>query len=166
MTHQSRRSFLSKTATAGAAATLVSGQFVHSQEATESKSANSEMSAAIIGCGGRGGTHIGEMIKAQGVAITHICDIDQATGEARASQIQGRQGKRPEFHADLREILDNKSVDVVTIATPNHWHALGGVWAMQAGKDAYIEKPVSHNIAEGAALVAAARKYKRKSTST
>ena len=62
---------------------------------------------------------------------------------------------------DVRKILDDKSVDVVSIATPNHWHALGGVWAMQAGKDAYIEKPICHNIAEGAALIAAAAKYKR-----
>ena len=162
MSRKNRRQFLSKSAATGVStAALVSGTYVHSQEEEKSTLANSEMSAAIIGCGGRGGTHIGEMLKAQGVTITHICDIDQATGDKRSSQIQEKQGKRPKFEADVRKILDEKSVDVVTVATPNHWHALAGVWAMQAGKDAYLEKPVSHNIAEGSALVAAARKYKR-----
>lgn len=158
MNKQSRRRFLGTSIAAGAAATIPSSRFVHSQQEAKSKS---EMSAAIIGCGGRGGTHIGEMLKAEGVTITHICEVDQAQGDKRASEIQERQGKRPVLQADLRRILDEKSVDVVTIATPNHWHALAGIWAMQAGKDAYIEKPVCHNVHEGTALIATARKYNR-----
>lgn len=161
MSRKNRRQFLRNSAAGVTAAGLVSGQFVHSQEEKQSSSANSEKNAAIVGCGGRGGTHIGEMIKAKGISISHICDIDQATGDKRASQIQEQQGKRPKFEEDLRRIIDDKSVDVITIATPNHWHALAGIWAMQNGKDIYIEKPVSHNIAEGAALVAAARKYNK-----
>ncbi|MEM7475762.1 MAG: Gfo/Idh/MocA family oxidoreductase [Planctomycetota bacterium] len=158
MTNKTRRQFIRNSVATGAAAALVSGRAVHSQE--ESKSSD-EMSAAIIGCGGRGGTHIGEMLKANGVTITHICDIDEGTGNSRASMIAEKQGSRPKFETDLRSILDEKSVDVVTMATPNHWHALGGVWAMQAGKHAYIEKPVCHNVAEGSALIATARKYNR-----
>lgn len=158
MSQKTRRQFLKTTVATGSAAALVSGRAVHAQEEAKSKE---EMSAAIIGCGGRGGAHINEMLGAAGVTITHICDIDEGTGNSRSSLIQEKQGKRPSFHKDLREILDDKSVDLVTIATPNHWHALGGIWAMQAGKHAYIEKPVCHNVAEGAALIAAARKYNR-----
>ncbi|MCR9292588.1 MAG: Gfo/Idh/MocA family oxidoreductase [bacterium] len=163
MDQQNRRRFLKTTLVAGGAASLAATcRSVHSQTQASSNSANSEMHAAIVGCGGRGGAHIEEMLRASGVTITHICDIDQATGDKRASQIQEQQGKRPEFHTDMRRLWDeDKGIDVVTVATPNHWHALAGVWAMQAGKDAYIEKPVSHNIAEGSALVAAAKKYNR-----
>lgn len=161
MTKQNRRSFITHTAAATTAlAALGPARMVHSQEAGDKAgSPNEEMSVAIIGTGGRGGSHIQEMLRAQGVTITHICDVDEATGDKRAEQIEAAQGKRPVFQNDIRRILDDKSVDFVTIATPNHWHALGGLWAMQAGKDAYIEKPVCHNIAEGAALIAAARKY-------
>jgi predicted dehydrogenase len=119
------------------------------------------MNAAIIGCGGRGGSHIEEMLRAPNAVITHICEVDASTADKRASQIEEKQGSRPKIENDVRRLLDEKSIDVVTIATPNHWHALGGIWAMQAGKDAYIEKPVCHNIAEGAALIAAATKYGR-----
>ena len=160
MTQQNRRRFLKSTVVAGSAAAF-SSRFVHSQEETRSSLANSEISAAVVGCNGRGGEHINALLKGQGAAITHICDIDQAVGDRRASQVQEQQGKRPAFVQDIRRLLEDKSVDVVTIATPNHWHALAGIWAMQAGKDAYIEKPISHNIAEGAALVAAAKKYGR-----
>ncbi len=161
LSKQDRRSFIRKTAAATSAlATLGHGRFVHSQEAgAKGGSPNAEMNVAIIGTGGRGGTHIEEMLKAEGVNISHICDVDEATGDKRAKQIEDAQGKRPVYYNDLRRILDEKSVDFITVATPNHWHALAGLWAMQAGKDAYIEKPVCHNIAEGSALIAAARKY-------
>lgn len=158
-----RRSFIRSTAAATTAlATLGPARFVHSQEAAAKVgSPNAEMNVAIIGTGGRGGSHIEEMLRAEGVTISHICDVDEAIGEKRSKQIESAQGKRPEFHKDLRRILDDKSVDFITVATPNHWHALAGLWAMQAGKDAYIEKPVCHNIAEGTALIAAARKYNK-----
>jgi predicted dehydrogenase len=161
MTKQNRRSFIRKSVAAGSAAALVAqSRWVHSQAtAQETTSPNSQLNVGIIGTGGRGGSHISEMLKADGVTITHICDVDQATGDMRREQIGEKQGKPPKFLKDIREVLDDKSVDFVTIATPNHWHSLGAVWAMQAGKDVYVEKPVSHNIAEGAALVAAARKY-------
>lgn len=160
---QDRRSFIRKSAAATAAlAALGPMRMVHSQQAAgDTTSPNSQLNAAIIGTGGRGGTHIEEMLKADGVTITHICDVDAAKGESRSEQIEQAQGKRPLLLSDIRRVLDDKSVDFVTIATPNHWHALGGLWAMQAGKDAYIEKPVCHNIAEGAALIAAARKYNK-----
>jgi len=93
--------------------------------------------------------------------ILYISEVDEAAGNARCSAIEKQQGRRPKLVKDMREAFDDPSVDVVSTATPNHWHALCGIWAMQAGKDAYIEKPVCHNIAEGTALIAAARKYNR-----
>lgn len=163
MSKQHRRGFIKQSLAASATATcLANVPSVHSQE-VESKEGSpiSQLNVAIIGAGSRGGTHTGEMLKAEGVTITHVCDIDDGRGDGKAKLIEEKQGRRPTFEKDLRRILDNKSVDMVSIATPNHWHALGGIWAMQAGKDAYIEKPVCHNIAEGTALIAAARKYKR-----
>ena len=163
MSRANRRQFLRKATAAGvvtAAATKV--PFVHSQEGSRQLSSpGSEMQVAIIGAGGRGGTHIAEMLRAEGVSISHVCDVDDGTNAKRADEIGQQQGKRPRIENDLRRILDDKEVDMITVATPNHWHALAGVWAMQAGKDAYIEKPVCHNVAEGAALIAAARKYER-----
>lgn len=161
MPRQNRRSFIRKSAAAATVlTTLGHARAVHSQtEGKASDSANSQMNVAIIGTGGRGGSHIDEMLKADGVTISHICEVDESQGNRRAEQIAKAQGKRPALVSDLRHVLDEQVVDFVTIATPNHWHALGGIWAMQAGKDAYIEKPVCHNIAEGAALIAAAKKY-------
>ncbi len=161
MSQQNRRSFIRKSAAAATALTAMGhARFVHSQAAGEKNlSPNSEMNVAIIGTGGRGGSHIDEMLKADGVTISHICEVDESKGNSRADQIEKSQGKRPILISDIRRVLEEKSVDFVTIATPNHWHALGGIWAMQAGKDAYIEKPVCHNIAEGAALIAASKKY-------
>ncbi len=163
MSKQNRRHFLRQSVgTTSALVALGSARMVHSQtEATASNSPNSKLNAAIVGTGGRGGSHISAMLEAEGVAITHISDADQEIGSKRASQIEQAQGTRPTFETDMRRIFDEQSVDIVTIATPNHWHALAGLWAMQAGKDTYIEKPVCHDIAEGTALIAAARKYDR-----
>lgn len=162
MKRENRRSFLGKSVVAAASLSAAGHwRFVHAQEAAagDVSSPNSQLSVAIIGVKGRGGSHIDEMLKAEGVTITHICDVDEGVGEQRAGQIEERQGRRPQLIKDMRSIFDDQSIDMVTMATPNHWHALGGIWAMQAGKDAYVEKPVCHNIAEGAALIATARKY-------
>src|SRR5206468_2118784 len=70
------------------------------------------------------------------------------------------QGRTPKFEQDIRKVIEDKSIDIVSIATPNHWHALAAIWALQAGKDVYVEKPVSHNVSEGRRIVEAARKYK------
>ncbi len=160
MRHNTRRSFLRTTAATAAA--LSTARMVHSQQAAdEGTSPNSMRHAAIIGTGGRGGAHIEEMLRATGAVITHLCEVDESVANRRAAQVEEKQGQRPKIESDIRRLLEDPSLDVVTIATPNHWHALGGIWAMQAGKDAYIEKPVCHNIAEGSALIAAARKYNR-----
>jgi predicted dehydrogenase len=93
--------------------------------------------------------------------VRYVIDVDEKIGRMRAERVAEKQSRKPFYARDMREAFDDVSVDLVTIATPNHWRALGGVWAMQAGKDMYVEKPVSHEIGEGAALVAATEKYQR-----
>lgn len=159
---QNRRRFV-QTATTASALSLAPWRFVHAQDTppASSKSPNSLLNAAVVGVRSRGGSHIDGMIGQEGVSVSHICDIDTAVGEKRVSEIEQKQGKKPKFETDIRRMLEDQAIDVVTIATPNHWHALAGIWAMQAGKDVYIEKPVCHNIAEGTALIAAAKNYGR-----
>jgi len=123
--------------------------------------ANEKIGIAIVGVRGRGGEHIDAFLADPRVQILYIVDADEKVGQGRVEQIYKAKNFRPKFIRDFREALDDAAVDAISTATPNHWHALCGVWAMQAGKDAYIEKPICHNIAEGAALVAAAKKYNR-----
>jgi predicted dehydrogenase len=84
-----------------------------------------------------------------------------AVGERACDGLEKKQGLRPKFVQDMRQMLEDESIDIVSIATPNHWHALAAIWAIQAGKDVYVEKPVSHNVSEGRRIVEAARKYKK-----
>ncbi|MEM0926361.1 MAG: Gfo/Idh/MocA family oxidoreductase, partial [Planctomycetota bacterium] len=120
---------------------------------------NDKVGIAIAGLNSRGMSHAGGFHNDERVEIRAIVDIDVKVADKAASKIGTMQGKRPEIYSDFREMLQSDEIQVVTAATPNHWHALMGVWAMQAGKDVYIEKPISHNIDEGRALVAAAKKY-------
>lgn len=132
-----------------------------SRRSIGAQSSNEKMGLAVIGCGGRGGSHIGAFTGMENAEILYLVDADEAAGNRRADDVEKRTGAKPKVITDMRVALDDPAVDAVSTATPNHWHALCGVWAMQAGKDAYIEKPICHNIMEGRALVEAAKKYKR-----
>jgi len=123
--------------------------------------ANDRVRLAIIGVGSRGSAHIKEILPVANVEIGAVVDVDGRRTEAAASTIFQKTGKRPKIETDMRRVFEDKSIDAVTIATTNHWHTLTAVWAMQAGKDVYVEKPVSHNIFEGIKLVECARKYNR-----
>lgn len=125
------------------------------------QSPNEQLGVCIAGVNGRGGEHIRGFNKDPRTVIRAIVDIDEEVGRKRADQVAEMQGKKPEVFKDVREAIDMPGIDILTCATPNHWHALMGVWAMQAGKDVYIEKPISHNVHEGRALVAAAQRYGR-----
>ena len=114
-----------------------------------------------IGIGGRGAAHIAGFGRLPNVELAAIADIDDAHVANGLSQIAKAGWKKPQTYTDLRKILDDKSIDAISIATPNHWHTLMTVWACQAGKDVYVEKPCSHNIFEAKQIVAAARKYER-----
>jgi predicted dehydrogenase len=110
--------------------------------------------------GGRGRQLIGFLRDVPNARIVALCDVDQAILDHEVQQFKAR-GENVAAYRDLRKVLDDKSIDAVAVATPNHWHALATVWACQAGKDVYVEKPFSYNIWEGRQMVAAARKYGR-----
>jgi len=120
-----------------------------------------EISVAILGCGIRGPAHAEELAGRHGARVSWVCDPDRGRAEKLADQIALRAASRPRVASDLRTPLDDASLDVVTVATPNHWHALAAILAMEAGKDAYVEKPVCHSIEEGQRLAATARRLGR-----
>lgn len=113
--------------------------------------ANERVNIGVIGSGNQGGGHCGRFNQ-NGSKVIAVSDADSN----RMGKVEGAVQ-----HQDLRKLLEMKDIDAVVIATPNHWHSLAAIWSMQAGKHAYVEKPVSHNIWEGRKMVEAARKYKR-----
>ncbi|MEN6426479.1 MAG: Gfo/Idh/MocA family oxidoreductase, partial [Phycisphaerales bacterium] len=155
---QTRRQFLHDSMLAAAAATT---PMFGGRAGAQGTGPNDKLLCAVIGCRGRGGDHIGAYADRKDVEIAYIVDVDEKVGQGACNTVEKRTGRRPKWVKDMRVVFDDKSVHFISTATPNHWHALCGVWAMQAGKDAYIEKPISHDIPEGAALVAAAKKYGR-----
>src|SRR6266513_208429 len=154
-----RRQFLEDSILAAAAAAAIPAPLRAAEH--RASSANDKITAAIIGCGIRGKQHADELAKLPDCEIAYVCDPDRDRAAEVAAHLAAKNRAQPKSVQDLRVILEDKSVAAVFIATPNHWHALTAIWAMQAGKDVYVEKPVSHNIWEGAKLVEAARKYKR-----
>ena len=134
---------------------------IAAQRSDRSWAANDKVSLAIIGVGGRGSSHLGDFIRRKDVNLAAVCDVDTGQTEAAVQKYYAAKNIKPKVYQDLRKLYEDKSVDAVMIGTPNHWHALAAIWACQAGKDVYVEKPVSHNIFEGEQMVAAARKYNR-----
>ena len=116
---------------------------------------------AVVGCGGRGGSHVDGWPGVPNVEIVALCDVDEAHIAAKLKTLESKGLKKPATYVDFRKLLEDKSIDAVSIATPNHWHTLQTIWACQAGKDVYVEKPCSHNVFESQQIVAAARKYDR-----
>ena len=116
---------------------------------------------AIIGAGSRGNQLLDFYLGRPDCEFVHVVDVDDKHASDTAERIAKSQGKKPETARDYRKALDDKNVDAVVIATPDHWHAIPTIHACQAGKDVYVEKPVAHNIVEGQAMLKAARKYNR-----
>lgn len=123
--------------------------------------ANDTLQAAVSGINGRGKDHISELLGIDKVQIVALIDPDSRLFEPRGKLIEDKTGKKPMVFQDIRKALEIKEIDVLTIATTNHWHALSAIWACQAGKDVYVEKPCCHNVFEGRVLVEAAKKYNR-----
>ena len=115
--------------------------------------ANEDIRVGVIGLGNKGRGHVGDFNELARVRVTALCDVDP---KRLADQV--KRFDKVFSSTDPRRILERKDVDVIVIATPDHWHALLTVWACQAGKDVYVEKPVSHNIWEGRQMIAAAKK--------
>jgi predicted dehydrogenase len=123
--------------------------------------ANDRIGVGLVGTGGRGDSHMDGYSSLPDARIVAVCDVHRAARERAVERVRQLTGTAPKAYADMRELFADASVDAVSFATPNHWHALGTIWACQAGKDVYVEKPASHNIFEGRKMVEAARKYQR-----
>jgi predicted dehydrogenase len=147
-----RRAFLKRTTIAAAGAAFTARSWA------QVAGANSDIRVAVVGLNGRGKNHLTSLRGIKGVRIVALCDADIAVLEQAAKSFEGAPIKTI---SDIRELLASPDIDAITIATPNHWHSLMGIWACQAGKDVYVEKPISHNVWEGRQLAAAAKKYNR-----
>ena len=150
MTGIDRRTFLG-----AAGAVALSGRLAGSSPASE------RVRLGVIGVRGRGGELAAEFARRADCEVVALCDIDDASFAKPAPNVEKIAGKAPRVEKDFRKLLDDKGIDAVVNATPDHWHALVAVMACQAGKDVYSEKPASHNVVEGRRMVEAARKYKR-----
>lgn len=166
MTHFSRRELLQSsllaTATlslAGARSAVAADDEPKKEEAAAPKS--EKLRVAVVGVKGRGASHIAGFGSREDCEIAALVDVDETFLNSRADEIEKKWGKRPALYSDMRKCFEDKSIDIASIATPNHWHSLAAIWAIQAGKDVYVEKPVSHNVSEGRRVVEAARKYNR-----
>jgi predicted dehydrogenase len=125
------------------------------------RGANDRINVGIVGLGGRGRDHIDYFSELKSdCRIAAVCDVEQAARERAVTLVRNAGGAPVDF-ADMRRMFESKDIDAVSIATPNHWHALATIWACQAGKDVFVEKPASHNIFEGNQMVTAARRYNR-----
>jgi predicted dehydrogenase len=163
-----RREFLKKSASTAVGA-MVAPAYIRN---LITDSPNERLNIAVLGIGGerervrgiirgRGIVHIREYAKMPNVMVKTICDVDERLFPGVSKEVEERFGVKPKTETDARNIFDDKDIDIVSIATPDHWHALHTVWACQAGKHVYVEKPSSHNVSEGRKMVEATMKYNR-----
>lgn len=153
-TMNTRRRFLTQSA--------ATGVFYIAKTSWAQKSPGDTINVAVVGFGGRGGSHISgyRSQSKEGVRVAALCDVDRKVLDKGVAGFKDEK-LRPTGYTDIRRLLENKEIDAISIATPNHWHALATIWGIQAGKDVYVEKPVSHNVWEGRQMVNAARKYNK-----
>jgi predicted dehydrogenase len=149
-----RRNFIQQSAFATAAVTI-GAPSLHAADA------NNKIVLGVIGPGGMGMNHLRSLVTYKDVEIACVCDVDENRANQAASAVEKSSNKRPQVVKDMRRVFEDKAVDAVFIATPDHWHAPASILAVDAGKHVYVEKPVSHNIREGRLLVEAARRNKR-----
>ncbi len=156
MPARDRRNFLKK---AAASAGLVVGPTV--RPSWGQSGPNDRINVAVTGIRGRGRAHYRELAAMPNVRVTHLCDIDERLFERGVREVEEISGHRPATVVDFRKLIEEKDLDAVTVATPDHWHALHTIWGCQAGKDVYVEKPACYTIREGRRMVQAAWKYGR-----
>ena len=155
-----RRDFLKTAAKSGAALAAASGiTFLTRPERVFG--ANDRVRVAICGVRGRGWDHVQEYSRIPQAEIAAFCDVDENVLNKRLADAQQKGLPKPASYTDIRKLLEDKSIDAISIATPNHWHSLMAIWGCQAGKDVYVEKPCSHNWWEGRQLLRAVNKYNR-----
>jgi predicted dehydrogenase len=153
MDNVTRRTFFKGTAAAGMGLLATSK--------TTWAGANDRIRVGCVGVHGRGREHLQAFSSLPNVEVAAICDIDENVLNGQINEFFKAKKVKPKGYIDIRKLLENKSIDAISIATPNHWHSLAAIWACQAGKDVYVEKPCSHNVWEGRKLVEAAKKYNR-----
>src|SRR5260370_8457642 len=153
----SRRDFLKRTR-AGVAGTGLGGS---ASSYAGIVGANDRVRVAICGVRGRGNDHIRGFPRVPGTEIAALCDVDESVLNHRLGDIENMGLPKPKSYVDVRKLLEDKEIDAISIAAPNHWHSLMAIWGCQAGKDVYVEKPCSHNTFEGRQLVRAVKKYNR-----
>ncbi|NMC41382.1 MAG: Gfo/Idh/MocA family oxidoreductase [Bacteroidales bacterium] len=156
-----RRDFI-KTSVIGTAGIAIGGVGFSRNSYNSVIGANDRITVAVIGIRGQGGTHINSFLgmkDSKNVRLKTICDVDESTWDQRIKTIVSRAGETPKTEWDMRRVFEDKEIDAVSFATPNFWHALGTIWACQAGKHVYVEKPATHRVWEGRKMVEAARKY-------
>lgn len=160
-----RRAFIKKTALGTTGITLGASTIAFSAKSYKSiKGANDRINMGVVGVRGQGNGHLRRwagMAKDKNVFVKTICDVDENLFAERVQNVNKIQGEKPGTEIDMRKVFEDKDIDAISFATPNHWHALGTIWAVQAGKDVYVEKPCSHNIWEGRQMIEAANKYGR-----
>src|SRR6202165_5800605 len=153
---ETRRDFLKTVAkTTGATGVFTGLTFLTRPERVFG--ANDRVRVAVCGLRSRGKDHLDAFSRVPNVEVAALCDVDETVLNKRRGEVRGS----PRTFVDVRRLLDDPTIDAISIATPNHWHALMAIWACQAGKDVYVEKPCSHNFWEGRQLVRAAEKYNR-----
>ncbi len=153
----SRRNFIKKGSLGLAAGTAMLSTSAKSY--ANIMGSNETINVAVIGIRGRGRNHIENFARMKNVRVKTIVDIDENLFKERIKLVEGIAGNTPLTEWDMRKVFDDKDIDAVSIATPNHWHALSTIWASQAGKNVYVEKPSSHNVFEGRKMIEASRKY-------
>lgn len=156
-----RRDFIKK-GLLGTAGIAIGGMGFSPKSYASIIGANERINLAVIGISGRGKDHISSFCKikdSSNVRITRLCDVDEKFWAEGIKSVSDKSGVKPSIDWDMRKIFDDKDIHAVSFATPNHWHALGTIWACQAGKHVYVEKPASHNVFEGRKMIEASRKY-------
>lgn len=156
-----RRDFIKKSLI-GTAGITIGGMGMSAKSYAAVKGANERINLAVIGIRGQGNGHIGTWCSLKdnrNVLLKTLCDVDEELFPERVKKVEEATGEKPKTEWDMRRVFDDKSIDAVSVATPNHWHALATIWACQAGKHVYVEKPACHNVFEGRKMVEAAQKY-------
>ena len=154
MKNLTRRSFLKQTALAAGAVSWTAHSW------SQVRGANEDIRMAVVGFNGRGKSHIEAWTKLKGVRLTALCDVDSKVLQNEVDRL-GNAGHQVQGYTDVRKLLADSNVDAISIATPNHWHALATVWGIQAGKDVYVEKPVSYDVWEGEKMLEAAKQHRK-----
>ncbi len=162
MSHYSRRAFLGDSTRLVAGAGLASSLSLSQPALSKSSiSANEKVRIGLIGCKNMGWSNLREHVALPEVECIALCDVDQTILDSRAADLQKMTGQKATLYKDFRKLLENKDIDAVIIGTPDHWHCLNMVYACEAGKDVYVEKPLASSIEECNIMVAAAKKYNR-----